>query len=29
LGHARLSTTAIYADAVGDEEHHIAARIWT
>lgn len=24
LGHAQLSTTAIYADAVGDEEHAIA-----
>ena len=28
LGHAQLSTTAIYADAVGDEEHSIAARMW-
>ena len=26
LGHAQLSTTAIYADAVGEEEHAIAAR---
>ena len=24
LGHARLTTTAIYADAVGEEERHIA-----
>lgn len=29
LGHSRLSTTAIYADAVGEEEHAIAARMWT
>ena len=29
LGHAQLSTTAIYADAVGEEERHIAARLWT
>ena len=28
LGHAQLSTTAIYADAVGTEEKTIAARIW-
>jgi integrase/recombinase XerD len=28
LGHAHLSTTAIYADAVGPEEHAIAARMW-
>lgn len=28
LGHAQLSTTAIYADAVGKEEQHIAARMW-
>lgn len=28
LGHARLSTTEIYADAVGDEESSIAARFW-
>jgi hypothetical protein len=25
---ARLSTTVIYADAVGKEEQHIAARLW-
>ena len=29
LGHAQRSTTAIYADAVGEEERHIAARLWT
>jgi integrase/recombinase XerD len=28
LGHAQLSTTAIYADAVGPEEYAIAARMW-
>ena len=28
LGHAQLTTTAIYADAVGEEEHLIAARMW-
>ena len=28
LGHAQLTTTAIYADAVGDEEQSIAARMW-
>ena len=28
LGHAKLSTTAIYADAVGDEEKRIAERMW-
>jgi integrase/recombinase XerD len=27
LGHAQLATTAIYADAVGPEEHAIAARM--
>ena len=29
LGHAQLSTTAIYADAVGAEEKAIAARMWS
>lgn len=29
LGHAQLSTTAIYANAVGQEEQNIAARMWT
>ena len=28
LGHAQLSTTAIYAEAVGEEERSIAARMW-
>lgn len=28
LGHAQLSTTAIYADAVGAEEQEIAGRMW-
>lgn len=28
LGHAHITTTAIYADAVGEEEHIIAARMW-
>ncbi|MEJ8574169.1 tyrosine-type recombinase/integrase [Microbaculum marinum] len=28
LGHAQLSTTAIYANAVGPEERRIAARMW-
>jgi integrase/recombinase XerD len=28
LGHAQLSTTAIYADAVGAEEQDIAQRMW-
>ena len=28
LGHAQLSTTASYADAVGREEQDIAARMW-
>jgi integrase/recombinase XerD len=28
LGHAQLSTTAIYADAVGADEQSIAARMW-
>ena len=27
-GHAQLTTTAIYADAVGKEEQSIAARMW-
>lgn len=29
LGHARIETTAIYADAMGDEERALAARTWT
>ena len=28
LGHAQLSTTAIYADAVGAEERDLMARMW-
>ena len=28
LGHAQLTTTAIYADAVGAEEKKIAERMW-
>lgn len=28
LGHAQLSTTAVYADAVGTEERSIASRMW-
>lgn len=28
LGHSRLSTTEIYADAVGPEERAIAMRFW-
>jgi integrase/recombinase XerD len=28
LGHAQLSTTAIYADAIGAEEQDIARRMW-
>lgn len=29
LGHSRLTTTAIYANAVGDEERAIATRYWS
>lgn len=28
MGHADISTTAIYVDAVGEEEQNIAARMW-
>ncbi|CAO4172820.1 Site-specific integrase [Methylorubrum aminovorans] len=28
LGHAGLSTTAIYADVLGAEEREIATRMW-
>ena len=28
LGHAMVETTAIYADAVGEEQQAIAARMW-
>jgi integrase len=29
MGHARISTTAVYADASGEEEAAFAARFWT
>jgi len=29
LGHAQLTTTALYANAVGQEERDIAARMWS
>jgi site-specific recombinase XerD len=29
LGHAQLTTTAIYANAIGPEERQIAERMWT
>ena len=29
LGHAAMTTTAIYANAVGEEEQSIAARMWS
>jgi integrase len=29
LGHASMTTTAIYFDALGEEEREIAARMWT
>ena len=29
MGHSRITTTAIYADAVGDEERRFAQRMWT
>lgn len=28
LGHARLETTAIYVDAIGEEERELARRLW-
>jgi len=28
LGHARLTTTAIYGDAVGAEERKMAEKLW-
>jgi site-specific recombinase XerD len=28
LGHARIETTAIYANAIGKEERALARRIW-
>jgi site-specific recombinase XerD len=29
LGHRNLETTAIYMDAVGEEERALASRMWT
>lgn len=29
MGHSRISTTAIYADAVGAEEHALAQKMWS
>ena len=29
MGHAKMETTAIYANAVGEEQQNIAARMWT
>jgi len=29
LGHARIETTAIYANAIGDEERNLARRAWS
>lgn len=28
LGHAQITTTAIYADAIGEEERELASRMW-
>ena len=28
MGHAQLTTTTIYADAIGKEEQDIASRMW-
>ncbi len=28
MGHASLEVTAIYANALGEEQHNIAARMW-
>lgn len=28
LGHARLETTAVYVDAIGEEERELARRLW-
>ncbi len=28
MGHASLEVTAIYANALGKEQHNIAARMW-
>jgi integrase len=29
MGHASLEVTAIYANALGEEQHNIAARMWS
>jgi integrase/recombinase XerD len=29
MGHAQLSTTSIYTDAIGEEEQQLAERMWT
>jgi len=29
MGHARIETTAIYANAIGDEERNLARRAWS
>jgi integrase/recombinase XerD len=29
MGHSQMETTAIYANAVGEEQQSIAARMWT
>jgi hypothetical protein len=29
MGHARISTTVIYADASGEEEAALAAKFWS
>jgi len=29
MGHAKMETTAIYCNAVGEEQQTIAARMWT
>jgi len=28
LGHSRIETTAIYANAIGEEQYSIASRMW-
>ncbi|MEE8585673.1 MAG: hypothetical protein V3T83_12570 [Acidobacteriota bacterium] len=28
MGHAKIETTAIYADAIGEEQRELAARMW-
>jgi len=29
MGHAKMETTAIYCNAVGEEQQTLAARMWT